>query len=193
MSKSAVTTAPIHSLLANRWSTRAFDINAEISTLELTSLIEAARWAPSASNGQPWRFAVAKRNDELFAQISGTLAGFNKEWAPTAAAYVVAIAETEDSAGTPRKTAEFDLGLSVSALTTQATADGWSTHQMGGFSASAIRELLQLDAQYKPVVVIAVGKHSDTIEISEALQERENAPRTRLDLSEVLVNPEALA
>jgi nitroreductase len=91
MSKSAVTTAPIHSLLANRWSTRAFDVDAEISTVELTSLMEAARWAPSANNGQPWRFAVAKRSDALFAEITQTLAGFNKEWAPTAAAYVVAI------------------------------------------------------------------------------------------------------
>jgi nitroreductase len=193
MSKSAVTTAPIHSLLANRWSTRAFDANAEISTVELTSLLEAARWAPSSNNGQPWRFAVAKRSDALFAKITEALAGFNKEWAPTAAAYVVAITETEDSAGSPRKSAEFDLGLAVSALTTQATADGWSTHQMGGFSASAIRELLKLEPKLKPVVVIAVGKHSDTIEISEALQARETAPRTRLELSEIVLNPEALA
>jgi nitroreductase len=193
MSKTAVTIAPIHSLLADRWSTRAFDTAAEISNVELTSLIEAARWAPSANNGQPWRFVVAKRGQDLFGKLTETLAGFNKEWAPTASAFVVAIAEVEDSAGAARKSAEFDLGLAVSALTTQATADGWSTHQMGGFSASAIRELLELDSKLKPVVVIAVGKHSDTIEISEALQARESAPRTRLELNEILLNPDALA
>lgn len=188
MQKSAVTSTPIHPLLSERWSPRGFDATAEISRTEVLALLEAARWAPSSTNSQPWRFAVAKRGDELFDQIAATLAGFNKEWAPAAAALVVAIAETADSAGTPRKSADFDLGLAVSALTTQATAAGWHTHQMGGFNSGLVRELFALEPHLKPVVVIAVGKQADDADLSEALANREQAPRTRLDLAEIVLN-----
>ena len=188
MQKSAQTSTPIHPLLAERWSPRGFDATAEITNTELLALLEAARWAPSSTNSQPWRFAVARRGEALFNQMVETLAGFNREWAPAAAALIVAIAETSDSAGTPRKSADFDLGLAVSALTTQATADGWHTHQMGGFNTGSVRELLGLETQFKPVVVIAVGKQTDDSDLSEALLNREHAPRTRLALDEIVLN-----
>ncbi|MEY3407318.1 MAG: hypothetical protein RL038_379 [Actinomycetota bacterium] len=188
MHKPASTSTPIHPVLAERWSPRGFDAAAEISNSDLLALLEAARWAPSSTNSQPWRFAVARRGDELFNQIVEALAGFNKEWAPAASALVVAIAETADSAGTPRKSADFDLGLAVSALTTQATASGWHTHQMGGFNSGSVRELFELEPQFKPVVVIAVGKQSDAADLSEALVNREQAPRTRLGLDEIVLN-----
>lgn len=192
MLKPATTSAPIHELLANRWSPRGFSENRRLTVSEIRALLEAARWAPSSSNSQPWRFAVAHKGDDLFNQLSQTLSGYNKTWAPTASALIVCITETVDSAGTPRHSAEYDLGLAVSALATQATALELAVHQIGGFSASSVREILQLSPALKPVVLLAVGEQDDAADLDETLRARETAPRSRMPLEEILLTPEVL-
>lgn len=192
MHKPAVTSVDIHDLLANRWSPRGFAANRKITVSELRSLLEAARWAPSSSNGQPWRFAVALKGDALFNQLTETLSGYNKTWAPTASALIVCITETVDSAGAVRHSAEYDLGLSVSALSTQATAMELAVHQIGGFSASQVREILELAPELKPVVLLAIGEQDDAADLDETLRSREVAPRSRKPLEEILLNPEVV-
>lgn len=185
--KPAETTAPLHPLLAERWSPRSFDNSADLPDEAVLSLLEAARWAPSSNNGQPWRFAVARRGEHLFTELAAALAGFNQHWAPRAAALVVAAVETVDADQNPRKSADFDLGLAVAALCTQATALGLVTHQMGGFSAAKVRTALNLDETVKPVVVIAVGPQGPANLLEPELRSREEGPRSRRPLSEIVL------
>lgn len=188
MSKIAITAAPISPLLAERWSPRSFDANHTISDSELTSLLEAARWAPSANNGQPWRFSVATRGTELHTAIVAGLTGWNASWAPAASALIVASAVRENADGAPYKTAHYDLGLAVSQLTIQAQALGLHVHTMGGFTHADIQTSLALDASLEPVVILAVGLGASADALEGALHEREVAPRTRLALDEIVLH-----
>ena len=91
--KKPETAVEIHPLIAERWSPRSFDDTAQISDGDILAMLEAARWAPSANNSQPWRFAVVRREDADFADVIDALAGFNKEWAPRASAFIIVGAE----------------------------------------------------------------------------------------------------
>ncbi|TDN91180.1 nitroreductase family protein [Microbacterium sp. BK668] len=184
----AETDAPILDVLAERWSTRIFDRDAAIDEAALASALEAARWTPTAANSQAWRVIVARRGSQSHAKLLATLAGFNRAWAGDAAALVVFIAETERE-GKPLRWAEYDAGQVAAHFTVQAHADGLSTHQMGGFDASAIAADFGLDAGFVPVTVMAVGELGDIRTASDELQARENAPRVRRPISEsVLVD-----
>lgn len=185
--KPAETAAPLHPLLAERWSPRSFDPTAELTDDVVLSLLEAVRWSPSSNNSQPWRMAVARRGDHLFAELAQALAGFNQHWAPRAAALVVASTETVDADQNPRKAAEFDLGLAVAALCTQASALGLVTHQMGGFSAGKVREALALPDSLKPMVIIAVGPQGPAEQLEPELRQREESGRSRKALSEITI------
>ncbi len=101
-SRKADTSAPLIDALVDRWSPRAFDPTAVIDTEVLRTILEAARWAPSASNSQPWRFIVARRGSDAFAVTHAAMAGFNQAWADSAAALIVNVAETVDAEGNPR-------------------------------------------------------------------------------------------
>lgn len=99
LDKSADTSAALHPLLAGRWSPRGFDRNHRLDDEQITSLLEAARWTPSASNTQPWRFLVARRGEEAFEQIAELLAPGNRSWAPAASALLLVAAQTTDETG----------------------------------------------------------------------------------------------
>lgn len=187
--KTAETTAPLHPLLAQRWSPRAFDPAHELDDVELTSLLEAARWAPSANNSQPWRFLVARRGDVDFVRVSDLLSAGNQLWAPRASALVVAVAQVVDETGRPRPWALYDTGQAVAALSLQAEAMGLAVHQMGGFDADGVRHELGLDDTLAPVVVLAVGRHDPDVELPEPLAARERAPRAREPLAALLLHP----
>lgn len=175
------TSVPLSSSIAQRWSPRAFDPTFELSPEDIAALGEAARWAPSAANLQPTRFIVARRGTATFATIEGTLAGFNREWAPHASALIVAVAEvTRD--GAPMRWAEYDLGQAVAHLSIEATHRGLITHQMGGFDADALSAAFGLDGALRPVAVVAVGRHDDSDDVHPAILERDLAPRERRDL-----------
>src|SRR3954454_8621468 len=119
MRKTATTTVPVHPLLAERWSPRGFDQAHELADDRLTALLEAARWAPSASNSQPWRFLVARRGEVAFEALHQTLSGNNAIWADHASALIMAAAETVDENGKPRAWALYDTGQAVAHLSIQ--------------------------------------------------------------------------
>lgn len=189
LDRSADTTAHLHPLLADRWSPRGFDAGHRLDDETLGTLLEAARWAPSANNSQPWRFLVGRRGDDTFGRLAEVLAGFNQAWAPAASALVLVVAETTDETGQPRPYALYDSGQAVAAMTLQGEAEGLSLHQMGGFDADAARAAFELDETLTPVVVVAVGRHDPAADLPEALAVRETAPRTRLPLEALLLAP----
>ncbi|AZZ49971.1 nitroreductase [Rathayibacter rathayi] len=186
--RTATTSAPILDVLAERWSPRSYDTSATVSDETLASLLEAARWSPSASNSQPWRFIVARRGSDEFDRIVATLAGFNGAWAGSAAVLVVALAETVDSEGKPRPWAVYDLGQSIAHLSVQAHHEGLHVHQMAGFDNDAVRTAFGVDERFDPVTIAAVGVAAEADALSnETLRERETAPRTRLPLEELVL------
>lgn len=184
--RTAATDAPILDVLAERWSTRVFDAAAPIDEDALASALEAARWAPTAANSQPWRLIVARRGTDAHARIVAALSGFNGAWAPAAGALVVFVAETTRD-DKPMAWALYDTGQAAAHFTVQAHASGLSTHQMGGFDRDAIAEAFGLASDLTPVTIMAVGELGDIREASDELQARENAPRTRRPLADSLL------
>jgi nitroreductase len=186
-SRHADTDAPLITALVERWSPRAYDPGAELSDDDVRTMLEAARWAPSANNVQPWRFIVARRGTEAFATVHDALMGFNQAWADSAAALVVNIAEVADETGTPRPWAKYDLGQAVAHMSVQAQHDGLHTHQMGGFDGARLAESFGLRDGLEVVSITAVGKVGDASALPEPLREREVAPRSRKPLDELVI------
>jgi nitroreductase len=185
--KAASTAVPVHPLLAERWSPRGFDRAHELSDHALTALLEAARWAPSSQNTQPWRFLVTRRGEEAHRRLFATLAPANQAWAGAASALVLVAARTVGDDGRPQLWALYDTGQAVAALVTQAQADGLAVHQMGGFDTATVRAEFGLGEDVTPVVVLAIGRCDGTADLPEPLAARESAPRTRRPVSDLLL------
>jgi nitroreductase len=176
----------LHPLLAARWSPRAFDATHVLSDDDVGALLEAARWAPSASNSQPWRFAVAHRGTPEHAAVVDALVSWNQQWAPAASVLIVVAAVTVTEEGTPLRWAAYDTGQAVAHLSMQAQAMSLAAHQMGGFDADAVTRLLGADHRLVPQTVVAVGRHDPTAVLPERLAVRESSPRVRLDTATLL-------
>lgn len=189
MQKVATTEVPLHPLLAGRWSPRGFDRAHVLSCGQLTALLEAARWAPSAYNSQPWRFIVASRGEVAFTRIFDVLVPANQLWAGEASALILVAADTVAVNGDPNPFALYDTGQAVAHLSAQAEHEGLSVHQMAGFDVAAATERFALPAGLRPVVVVAVGRHDAEAPLTEALAARERAPRVRRPISELLLQP----
>ena len=185
--KTASTAVPVHPLLAERWSPRAFDRAHELGDEALTALLEAARWAPSAQNSQPWRFLVTRRGEEAHGRLFAALAPGNRAWAGTASALILVAARTAGDDGSPHPWALYDTGQAVAALVTQAQAGGLAVHQMGGFDTAAVRAQFGLGDDLTPVVVLAIGRRDSTADLPEPFAARETAPRTRRPVSDLLL------
>lgn len=177
---------PIHPLFTDRWSPRAYSGEA-ISTPELLTLLEAARWAPSAYNAQPWRFVYARRDSPAWQAIFDSLIEFNQGWAQRAAALVVVVSAKDatfpgaaDAAPNPWHA--FDAGAAWASLAFQATLSGWSAHGMAGFDADALRAAVDLPQTYAIQTVVAIGRRGDKSVLPEALQARE-VPNDRYPLA----------
>jgi nitroreductase len=142
MEKPATTKYPVHELIARRWSPRAFDTGRGVSPEALGSLLEAARWAASSMNEQPWRFVVAPREDgEAFQQLLDCLLEGNQRWAKDAAVLMLSVAKLRFARNDrPNRHALHDVGLAMGNLTAQATAMGLAVHQMGGFDRDKARQ-----------------------------------------------------
>jgi nitroreductase len=187
---SALTAAPgLHDLLARRWSPRGFSPERQLDETALVTLLEAARWAPSANNSQPWRFGVARRGERAFEALTAALASGNQVWARHAGALVLIAAQTVDHAGRRRRWAVYDAGQAAAHLTVQAQAQGLSVHQMGGFDPAAAAEVFGLLDDLEPLVVLAVGWHDPDADLPEPFASREQAPRVRLPLTDLLLTP----
>jgi nitroreductase len=152
----------------------------------LGSLFEAARWAASAFNEQPWRFVVATRDDEAaHARLLSTLVPGNQAWAAAAPVLIVtAVATTYARTGKPNAHARHDLGLAVGQLSVEATSRGLVLHQMAGIDADRAREACGIPEGYEPVTAIALGYPGDPASLPDALRERETALRTRRPAAE---------
>ena len=179
---SSTKTFPIHDALADRRSPRAYSRTAELSAEQVGPLFEAARWAASSSNSQPWSFVVGFRGDEVFSTILGALASGNAVWAEHASALVANIARTHTEEGKALSHAWYDLGQAVAHLSVQATLEGILVHQMAGFDADALGVALGLDDHHRVVTVMTLGLQGDVSDLPENLQERERAPRVRRPL-----------
>jgi len=186
--RTATTAVELHPLLADRWSPRAFD-RTPLEDADVTALLEAARWAPSANNYQPWRFLVGRAStdgvDATYAGLLDSLAEFNQLWASAAPVLIAAAVEVEHEDGSAREIAPYELGLAVSQLTVEAAARGLHVHQMGGFDAERLAETFAVPPQYRAVVVLAVGRLGDPESLPGWAAERETAPRDRKPLAEI--------
>jgi hypothetical protein len=184
----ANTSTPIHPVLTERRSPRSFDDSALIASNDLLAILEAARWAPSSNNFQPWRFNVGLRGDEIFTLALNTLVPFNQSWANRASALILVSIVTENEDGTPRSISGFDAGLAVSQLTFEAHSRSYVAHQMAGFEAEKASDSFALPKNISPIVVIAIGKQGATEQLEGVLLERETAPRIRKELSEIILS-----
>jgi len=185
MEKPADTQYPIHDLLRQRWSPRAFDAR-PIEQEKLRSLFEAARWAPSSYNEQPWRFIVANKDYEMeWNRLLACLVEGNRKWAYRAPVLILSVASLNfEGDSTPNRHAIHDTGLALENLVLQATALGLSAHQMAGFDVEKARADLKIPSGYEPVTMIAVGYPGDLAPLPDRLRERELQPRSRRPISE---------
>jgi len=185
MDKASRTDYPIHELIAERWSPRAFR-DRPLEPQELGSLLEAARWAPSCFNEQPWRYLVAPKSDaEGFERLAACLVEGNA-WAKGAPLLMLAVARTTfERNDKPNAHARHDVGLANENLVLQAQALGLSCHQMAGFDAERARTSLGIPDGYEPVCMIAVGHRAEPDTLPDALAQREVAPRERRELPSI--------
>jgi nitroreductase len=186
MHKPATTDVPIHDLLRNRWSPRAF-ADKDVPPDVLRSVFEAARWAPSSNNEQPWAYLVATKDDpENFAKLLGTLVEFNQNWAKHAPVLAISVAHLNNARdGKPNRVALHDVGSASAQLTLEANARGLFVHQMAGFDANKARETFHIPEDWQPVAAMAIGYAGDPASLPQPLRDRELSPRTRKPLSEI--------
>ena len=187
MSKRAGTDHPIQELLASRWSPYAFD-RRPVSKADVLSLFEAARWAASSFNEQPWHYLIATQDDPAeFAKLLSCLMEGNQAWAKAAPVLAISVASLNFKLnGKPNKAAIHDLGLAAGNLTVEATARGLMVHQMIGILPDRVRELYQIPEGYEAVTGLAIGYLGDAQQLPDKLKERDLAPRTRKPLKEFL-------
>jgi nitroreductase len=172
----------IEPIFLQRWSPRAFTGEA-MSEPDLLRLFEAARWAPSSSNSQPWRFLYARRDTPAWPVFFGLLRASNQVWAARAAVLMVVVSQTTThppgrDAAVPSYSHSFDTGAAWANLALQATAMGWHAHGMAGFDMPRAALELHVPDDYRVEAAIAVGRLGDKAMLPEALQARE-APNGR--------------
>lgn len=191
MQKTATTQQPVHTLIADRWSGRAYDANQSVSEAQVISLLEAARWAPSCFGDQPWRFVVCNKTNNLQAWQAAfdSLVPGNQGWAVNAPVLLLVCADTlfghNDK---PNKWAAYDTGAATENLCLQATADGLMAHQMGGFDAEKARAAFNVPARYQILAMVSIGYPAAIESLSGEAKERELAPRSRKLLGELFFN-----
>lgn len=172
--------------IKTRWSPRAFS-SEKIAKEDLYAVLEAASFAPSCFNEQPWRFVVADTEEEL-SKLRGLLTPANQVWANKAPVLILIVAKIDfDLTGQANFWHMFDTGTAWGFLSLEAERRGLITHGMAGFNRNKSKELYDLTDKYEPIAVIALGKYGDKSDLSEDLQKREK-PDVRLELSQLILN-----
>ena len=180
---------PIEPLLLERWSPRAFDSSA-VDRKDLASIFEAARWAPSAFNVQPWRFIYALRDDADWQRLLGLLIPFNASWVKNAGALIFICSDTL-AVTKPSRPPElshshsFDAGAAWALMALQATSLGYRAHGMTGLLFDECRSELEIPDRFRLEAAVAVGKQGDRSLLPEELRARE-VPSERRPLSELV-------
>ncbi len=187
LSKPAETLRDVHPLIRDRWSPRAFDAGKPVSKDDLISVLEAARWAASSNNVQPWRFIVATADQpEAHAKA---LEGFNvrnQRWAKNAPVLVIVLARKVTDEGAANGIAPYDTGAAVAQLILQATALGLTVHQAGGIEKDKIRAAFNVPEDTDILVAFGLGYQADASVLPDDLAEREKTPRARKSLSDIV-------
>ena len=182
-----LTEAPytVHDLIRGRWSPRAF-ANRTVERDKLLILLEAARWAASSANEQPWSLIIATTDQPAeYARLLSCLVDSNQVWAQSAPVLMLSVAKIHfDRNGKENRHAFHDVGAAACNLTIQALALDLFVHQMGGFNAEIARSQFGIPSGYDPVAMMAIGYLGDPQTLPAALQDRELAPRTRKPLTE---------
>ncbi len=170
-----------------RWSPRSF-AEREVSPEALKKVFEAARWAASSFNEQPWRYLVGRRGDSTWQRIFAALVHPNQRWAQSAPVLILGVARTHFSHNeTENRFAMYDLGAASSYLILEAAALGLAAHQMGGFDPDAARKAFAIPGEYAIGAVIALGYQGEPAALGDAaLIEREIAARTRKPLDQIV-------
>ena len=189
MKKPANTDHPIHELIRERWSPRAFadqPVRGEV----LRSLFEAARWAPSSNNEQPWAFIVATKDDHAtHSKLLSTLVQFNQVWARNAPVLGIAVSELAFAGnGHPNRNAFYDTGAAMANLTQEANSRGLLVHQMAGFDPHKAIDLFSIPTGWEPIAAFVLGYPGDPQSLPENLREREFGPRTRKPLADFVMS-----
>jgi nitroreductase len=188
MQRPAPTEVPLHSIVRHRWSPRSYS-DKLVPPEVLRSLFEAARWAPSSSNLQPWTYIVATKDDpENFAKMVSTLVEFNAGWAKGAPVLVLSVAQTKmPKDASPNRWAMHDVGSASAQLTFEANSNGLLVHQMAGFDSQKACQVFNIPQDWEPVAVMTIGYPGDPHSLPEKLRDRELAPRTRKPVSEFVM------
>ncbi len=181
--KTAKTQYPIDELLRRRWSPLAFSARM-VEPDKLRTVLEAASWAASSFNEQPWSFIVATSDNKVeFERLLSILAPGNQEWAQHAPVLMLSVAKLHfERNGNENRHAFHDVGAAAATLAIQATALGLFIHQMAGFDVAKAKEIYGIPEGYEPVAAIALGYLGDPQTLSDKLQQREMSPRTRKPL-----------
>lgn len=185
--KIAKTKHDVIDVIKNRWSARSFS-DKEISENDMHTLFEAASWAFSANNAQPWEYIYAHREDaEAFHKLHGCLMGGNQPWTKKAAVLMAVLAHKKLENGHENKAAKHDVGAANTSLMLQATSMNIYGHVMGGFDANKTIETLSINTEvYEPIVFIALGYLDTAEKLEEPFKSRELTPRTRKPLDEIV-------
>ena len=186
ITKSAVTSVPVHELIAERWSPRAFNGHA-VSQDQIHALLEAARWAPSSYNLQPWRFVVWNRDDnaDTFDKVYATLSSSNKAWVANVPVLIGVFADRRGVDGQENGAAAYDTGAAAFSLVLQAQALGLHAHQLGGFNRSELQREFAIPEDIVVQALIAVGYQGDEALLRDDLRAKEQAARSRRSLNEI--------
>ncbi len=186
MQHAADTTLNISTIIKNRWSPRAFD-SRPVEELKLQAVLEAGRWAASAYNEQPWRFAVGRKGDEKYEKILLSLVEWNRQWAGKAPVLILNLAKkTFSRNGKPNATAWYDLGQAVAQMALEAVNQGLVSHQMSGFHAAEAVRSLGISEDFQAVSVMALGYYGRVETLPEDMRETELALRRRKGMEELL-------
>jgi len=186
MSKEASPEHPVHELIAKRWSPYSYADRA-VADADLLSLLEAARWAPSSYNAQPWSYVAARRHSEaeLFARVLSCLVEANQAWARHAAVLALGVVTLRFSHNDkPNAAARHDLGLAAGNLCAEATARGIAVHQMIGILPERARELFAIPEGAEAVTGLAIGYAGANDAVPENIAARDQSPRARKALRE---------
>lgn len=188
--KIPTTQYPILDIFKSRWSARSFSAQA-ISEHDMNTILEAASWAASAMNEQPWRYWIAKKGTHSFSKVCDSLMPGNQPWAKNADALVISLASLfYQRDGSPNAYAHHDVGLANAHLLLQANALGIYSHPMAGFKKEVLIQELEIPESLDPVIVIALGYLDTADKLEEPFQTRENTARTRnplIDTTKVLI------
>jgi len=188
MRKPAPSDFPVHELIRERWSPRAFS-DKPVPQDILRAIFEAARWAPSSNNEQPWAYIVATRDaKDSFEKMLGVLVEFNAQWARTAPVLALAVSKLAYAKNNvPNRNAQYDTGAASALLSVEATARGLAVHQMAGFDPDKARQVFGIPAGWEAIAALAIGYAGDPASLPPPLRDREMAPRTRKPIAEFVM------